>query len=180
MKKYSLWLTVVLLGAGLFWGLVSGGNTSTPSAGGASLDPAMAARISLHYAGRADVLLTLDEDRVWTLQPENHPADAEAVQHLLQNLAAMQVVRVVAHHHAHDASLALDEAQAIGLSVQDKQGKVLLRMQIGKSATDMLSTYVRIDEQEEVLAVDQALVWQVRRMRDAWLAPRKVLSENKT
>lgn len=98
------------------------------------------------------------------------PANNESVQHLLDDLASMHIIRVVTHTHAHDNELGMNK-RGTKLTLSDNTGTRLLDLIIGKQGSDLISTYVRIGESPEVLAVDKALVWQVRRDRNAWKAP---------
>jgi len=97
------------------------------------------------------------------------PVKSEAVQRLLHDLAAMHIIRVVTHTHAHDSELGMNKATKLVLS--DNSGIRLLDLTIGKQGSDLISTYVRIGQKPEVFAVDKALIWQVRRNINAWKEP---------
>ena len=97
------------------------------------------------------------------------PANTESVRHLLNDLTTMHVIRMVTHTHAHDAELGMDKG--IKLMLLDKAAKGLLTLTIGQQGSDLISTYVRIGKSPDVIAVDKALVWQVRRSRNGWKAP---------
>ncbi|MDQ6959834.1 MAG: DUF4340 domain-containing protein [Mariprofundaceae bacterium] len=96
-------------------------------------------------------------------------ANAESVRYLLHDLTAMHVIRVVTHTHAHDAELGMNKG--VKLTLLDKADAGLLTLAIGKQGSDLISTYVRIGQSSDVIAVNKVLVWQVRRTRSAWKAP---------
>jgi hypothetical protein len=50
-------------------------------------------------------------------------------------------------------------------------GDTLLDLFIGKQGSDLISTYLRLADRPEVLAVDRTLLWQVRRPYQDWKAP---------
>jgi len=93
------------------------------------------------------------------------PANDEAVQRLLGDLAAMHVVRVVTHTRAHDDTLGM--SKGVKLVLRGRADTALLSLTVGKQSSDLISTYVRIGQAPEVLAVNKALVWQVRRDSNA-------------
>jgi len=97
------------------------------------------------------------------------PANEESVRHLLNNLANMRVVRVVTHTHTHDDALGMNRGTK--LILLDQTDTVLFTLTVGKQGSDLISTYVRIGQAPEVLAVDKSFVWQVKRDLNAWKAP---------
>jgi len=109
------------------------------------------------------------QNRNWMLAGQSVvPANDESVQRLLNDLASMHVIRVVTHTHAHDHTLGMDTG--VKLVLRDQTGTALLTLIVGKQGSDLISTYVRIGQAPEVFAVDQALVWQVRRDSNSWKA----------
>ncbi len=96
-------------------------------------------------------------------------ADARAVRHLLDDLQQMRPIRMVTGGHAHDAELELG-SKAVQLTLADASGKVVDRFEIGKQGTDLISTYVRHQGEDAVMAMNRALLWQVKRLPDAWQA----------
>ncbi|HKI61978.1 MAG TPA: DUF4340 domain-containing protein [Mariprofundaceae bacterium] len=98
-------------------------------------------------------------------------ANEEAVNHLLGNLAEMRLVRVVTHHTEHFADLGVDEAAGVHVILRNKQGSSLLDILVGNHGADLISTYVRLQGDNEAVTVNRSLTWQVRRMRKAWQAP---------
>ena len=98
---------------------------------------------------------------------EWHDANGDAVSHLLNDLAAMKPIRVVTRNPEQHQRLKVG-SKAIRVTLNDQHGVVLLEVLIGKQGSDLLSTYVRMAGQHEVLAVDRSLVWQVSRPLDGW------------
>ncbi len=98
---------------------------------------------------------------------EETRADDGAVRHLLEDLAHMHPVRVVSHQPAHFSRLGVaDDASRVRLL--DGQQTLLLDLLIGKPATDLVSTYVRLAGTSRAVTVNRSLTWQVRRIPDAW------------
>ncbi len=89
-----------------------------------------------------------------------------AVDQLLHDLQTMKVKRVVVRKTELFQRFAVDENEVM---LKDKQGNVLLDVFVGKPATDLVSTYIRLADDKRVLTVDKILTWQVKRTPDAWL-----------
>jgi len=107
------------------------------------------------------------QDGTWMVA--GSPANTESVQHLLDDLVAMRVIRVVTHTHTHDDALGINKG--VKLTLLDQAGVALFTLTAGKQGSDLISTYVRIGQAAEVLAVDKSLVWQIKRAPDSWKAP---------
>ncbi len=100
------------------------------------------------------------------------PARAEQARMLLDLLAKMRPVRLVARGHAHDAQLGLAGKTAVRLRVLGEKDRVLLDATVGRQASGAATeTYLRLGDDPRVIAVDQALVWLVRRPAQDWLQP---------
>lgn len=137
--------------------------------------------IHTNAVARIDIQLSPDEhvrlqkqDGKWMLmlkQPE--PASEKNVRHLIDDLAGMRVIRVVSRNRTHDAELGVDD-KGVSVQLSNSSGKRLLDLVVGKQGSDLLSTYVRLADALEVVAVDRALVWQVRRDISSWKAPAPV------
>jgi len=121
-------------------------------------------------AGEGEKVMLSRSDGRWLLA-EGEPADEDAVSHLLNDLATMRVVRVVTRSFEHHERLQMDVRQASRVTLSDAGGKPLLELFIGKQGTDLISTYLRLADAPEVLAVDKALLWQVKRSYQGWQAP---------
>ncbi|PCI01483.1 MAG: hypothetical protein COB79_04010 [Zetaproteobacteria bacterium] len=89
-----------------------------------------------------------------------------AVDQLLHDLQTMQVKRIASRNKDTFARFAVAENQVV---LKDNQGQVLLDVFIGKPATDLTNTYIRLADAELVMTVDKVLTWQVKRTQDAWL-----------
>ncbi|MDQ6977538.1 MAG: DUF4340 domain-containing protein [Ghiorsea sp.] len=88
------------------------------------------------------------------------------VSQLLHDLQNMQVKRVASRNPEKFSRFSVLDAQVI---LQDKEGNDLLDVFIGKPATDLISTYIRLADENMVVTVDKVLTWQVKRTQDAWL-----------
>ena len=118
----------------------------------------------------AQIVLSREHDQ-WYL-PGHILAAQDAVSHLLDDLVTMQVVRVVTKNHQHDETLGLLQGHVL-VQCLDAQGSMLLNITIGKQGSDLLSTYVRRDGDDAVVAVNKVLVWQVKRSAKTWQATEK-------
>ena len=120
------------------------------------------------------------QDGKWMLmlkQPE--PASEKDVRHLIDDLSGMHVIRVVSRNRTHDAELGVD-GKGVSVQLSGRSDKELLDLIVGKQGSDLLSTYVRLAGAPEVVAVDRALVWQVRRDISSWKAPAPAEKKGKT
>lgn len=124
--------------------------------------------ITLAAGGEEKILLSRQDGR-WLLA-KGEAADEEAVSHLLSDLATMRVLRVVTRNTGHYEKLQVDLQQASRVILGDTGGKPLLELFVGKQGTDLISTYLRLADAPEVLAVDKALLWQVKRSYQGWKA----------
>ena len=108
------------------------------------------------------------EGNRWLLIGSESPSEmnALAVDQLLYDLQTMQAKRVVVRKTELFQRFAVDENEVV---LQDKQGHVLLDVFVGKPATDLVSTYIRLADDKRVLTVNKTLTWQVKRTLDAWL-----------
>lgn len=119
-------------------------------------------------------------DAGWQLQAdvgEWRAANSDAVSHLLNDLAAMKPIRVVTRNPAQHQKLKVGP-KAVRVTLKDQHEVLLLEVLIGKQGSDLLSTYVRMAGQHEVLAVDRSLVWQVSRPLDGWQGSEPLQTES--
>jgi len=128
-------------------------------------------QVMLQKVGDEDITLTLQQGK-WRLA-NGDLAVQDAVLRLLDNLSTMQVIRVVTQTHQHDADLGLLKRGVI-VQCLDAQGVVLLDMTVGKQGSDLLSSYIRRNGDDAVVAVNKTLVWQVKRSKKAWKAMGKI------
>lgn len=125
--------------------------------------------------GGAEPVSLLRSGNGWKLkgdgsEGEQEVADADAVQRLLDDLASMNIVRVVTRNPGHYEKLRVTTG-SIRVLLKRESGEALLDIFIGKQGSDLISTYLRIGDRPEVLAVDKTLLWQVRRPYQEWKAP---------
>lgn len=145
------------------------------------------AAIDIDNPGKTSVHLKKQADG-WYLVPgagndtgtssEPVRAATDAVEHLLADLAAMRPVRVVSHKPEHYARLGVDEHGGTHLRLLDAGNQPLLDAYIGKPATDLVTTYLRLASGDAAVTVNRSLSWQVRRMPDAWKAPEKPVARD--
>lgn len=128
--------------------------------------------LTLTNGGEVSVSLLRDDSR-WKLEGvegEQEDADADVVQRLLDDLASMKIVRVVTRNPEHYEKLRVTTGSTRVL-MKREGGDTLLDLFIGKQGSDLISTYLRLADRPEVLAVDRTLLWQVRRPYQDWKAP---------
>jgi hypothetical protein len=128
--------------------------------------------LTLTNEGEVSVSLLRDGTR-WKLEGvegEQEDADADVVQRLLDDLASMKIVRVVTRNPEHYEKLRVTTGSTRVL-MKREGGDTLLDLFIGKQGSDLISTYLRLADRPEVLAVDRTLLWQVRRPYQDWKAP---------
>jgi len=169
LKRSALWVALLILIGWSAW------QFSQPALAPQAYEPlkipdiSKVATIELAPASRAHVRLK-KERKKWILAGKpDVPASEESVRHLLDNLATMRVIRVVTHTRTHDDALGMNHGTK--LTLLDQTGAVLFTLTVGKQGGDLISTYVRIGQAPEVLAVDKSFVWQVKRDPNAWKAP---------
>lgn len=134
--------------------------------------------LTLTNGGEVSVSLLRDDSR-WKLEGvegEQEDADADVVQRLLDDLASMKIIRVVTRNPGHYEKLRVTTGSTRVL-LKREGGDTLLDLFIGKQGSDLISTYLRLADRPEVLAVDRTLLWQVRRPYQDWKAPAPVASE---
>jgi len=124
-------------------------------------------RVSLNVGSR-EVLSLLFQDDVWLLGDDSLArADENAVFRLLDDLRDMEPLRVVTRNPERHQRLQVHEGST-RLVLKDDSDHVLLDVYVGKQGSDLISTYIRLANSPEVVAVDRALAWQVRRSPGAW------------
>ena len=174
MRRHAPWMLAVLVITGLF--ALSYVEMQEPAR---SLAPTLdlgrhwqaddVERIEIRHGTEAVVLKR--HGHAWRMGGK--PVDAQAVSRLLDDLKRMQVRRIVAWNRAHDRELGLDDADAREVRLFASDGTVLWHVRIGGQAQDLTSTYLRVQGDDRVLAVDKTLRWQVLRTPEAWLAREK-------
>jgi len=173
LKRLLIVVAILLVAGWAVWqaGRPSEGMQTMPSWEAPQL--AAATTVAIGGAG-LDVQLAR-ADSGWQVIIDGKPvaANGEAVDRLLHDLQAMRPVRVVAHSHAHDTELHLDAAQAVRVTVKDAGGKSLLELAVGGQGSDLVSTYLRRGDEAAAVAVDRALLWQLKRAPAAWKAVAK-------
>lgn len=130
-------------------------------------------------SGEEVAISLLRDGTRWKLEGaggEQEDADTDAVQHLLDDLASMKIVRVVTRNPEHYEKLQVTTGSTRVL-LKSEGGDTLLELFIGKQGGDLISTYLRVGGRPEVLAVDRTLSWQVKRPYQGWKAPAPTSSD---
>ena len=127
------------------------------------------ASFSLRLKGKPNLEAKREGDK-WLLVDSDTPTylNALAVEQLLHDLQSMKVKRVASKKTDQFLRFSVADNEVV---LQDNQGKVLLDVFIGKPATDLTSTYIRLADEKLVMTVDKVLTWQIKRTPSAWLSP---------
>ncbi len=107
-----------------------------------------------------------DGEKWLLLSDSNTVLQKPVVEQLLYDLQHMQVKRVASKNPNQQSRFAVAESEVL---LKDGQGEILLDVFVGKPATDLMSTYIRLANHDDVLTVDKILTWQVKRTPDAWV-----------
>jgi len=110
------------------------------------------------------------EGETWLLSEADQPTAIKTaeVDRLLSDLSNMQPKRVASHKPEHHARFSVTDGDA-SVVLRNKAGETILHLMVGKPATDLVSTYVRLAGEDTVITVDKTLTWQVKRTDEAWL-----------
>jgi len=171
--KNIIWLFVCLVLLGLvlwLWQKPTGQAQSMQT--WPTIAVAKIAEVRIQQVTGGNITLRLKHDK-WYVGNDTE-AVQDAVLHLLDDLSAMQVIRVVSRSHAHDAELGFLK-RAVTVRCMDAQGAILLDLEVGKQGSDLLSTYVRKAGDDAIVAVNKALLWQLRRSQNAWQQTKKAV-----
>ncbi len=165
----AAWLTLLALAGWAAWRMTLPDQSARPAVAWEVPNEADVARLEIRPHQGAPVALRRS-GKDWQVKSGAGwvPARGDLADRLVRDLAGMRVARVVARDRSHDAELGL--AGGVRVTLQDASGQTLLACTVGKQGSDLLSTYVRVQGHPEVLAVDKALVWQVRRPLSGWVA----------
>ncbi len=164
MKWGALALLVLIATGVFFWKHEEPVSAPQQMAAWQTLDASRVSTLSIQKNGEPAIELHRQGNQ-WMIAGK--AADAQAVQRLLNDLSAMRPVRIVTRKRDHDAMLGLDE-HAITLKLSDAAGKPLLHAAIGKQGANLISTYLRLQGEDVVYAVNKSLVWQLNRPAAAW------------
>lgn len=115
-----------------------------------------------------EMLKAVRNGELWLLDGDTQkPMNASLVDRFLHDLEQMRPKRIasrkVDHHHRFEVADAGVQVQLFEAS------RKVLDVWVGKTATDLRSTYIRLEGSEVVLTVDKVLTWQVKRTKEAWL-----------
>lgn len=169
MKRIVLALGLLALAAWVLWRLNQPAHAPQSMPSLPAWDVAAVNTIEIRPRGQEAIVLHKRQGG-WIVHAdkEDTPAEATAVTKLLEDLHNMQPVRLVTSKRKHYRDLGVDaEADRVRLL---RDGSILLAVHIGKPASDLVSTYVRLVDQAAVLAVDKSLTWQIKRNPKAWRA----------
>jgi hypothetical protein len=169
MKKVSFMILLLVLLAGLVWQ-----QSPTETAQSLPTLPTIQASevASFEIQRHQETLLYAElVAKDWLLVNDEVQAKLKGnnVEQLLFDVQNMRAKRVASHKAEHHArfSVAEDDTKLI---LRNHNGERMLSILIGKPATDLMSTYIRLQGEDIVITVDKILTWQVNRTQDAWLS----------
>lgn len=166
MKKVVVALAILLLAGAVLWLAAQPESAGQRMPTMVRFDQKSVDAISISGVAPEAVILKRTGEK-WLLQGGKE-AEGTAVEHLLNDLATMQIVRVVSRSPANDESLGFGKGSVqVVLTGGDRE---LLGVTIGKQGSDLISTYLKLAGRPEVLAVDKTLLWQVKRPAEGWAA----------
>lgn len=115
-------------------------------------------------------LVTLkNQDNVWYVaDKEDYPADAEVVKGVLEKVKNLKQINLASRKKEKHELLEVKEGKALGVKLSDAEGTPLVDLLIGKSGPDILSTYVRKAEADEVYLDEGMLRSDFDRGVNAW------------
>ena len=170
MKKIAFILLIATLLTTYLWQKDRPTHAVQTISSWSTVDPSLVTGISISNDAEENIILHKKE--AWMLGDKT--ANQEAIERMLEHLHEMRPIRVVTRNPKQYARLSVSD-QSARIRLTDKKDHVLLDIHIGKPGSDLISTYVRLRHEKEVIAVNKALVWQVNRTKESWQA-----QENKT
>lgn len=170
MKKIAVVLMVLLLAAALWLQQHQPKDTSQTLPPLPSFTLADVQRVAINL-NHAPTLKAKREGEAWLVSDAEHRqlVNGIALGQLLADLQMMQPKRLVsskADAYAAKFEVAPRDAR---VTLLDAEQNVLLDIYVGKPATDLRSTYLRLAGDNRVLTVDKTLTWQVKRTPESWL-----------
>lgn len=170
MKRAAVILLILLLAGWAIWQAAQPSSAPQAMPAWPQFDVGSVHDVRILRGKRKEVHLKKQADGWVIAGTESPSADAQSVERLLDDLATMRPVRVVTRNRAHYARLQTGD-DATRVELRDGSGNTVFSAWIGKQGSDLISTYVRLENMPEVFAVDRSLTWQVKRSAAGWKAP---------
>ncbi|MDQ6990081.1 MAG: DUF4340 domain-containing protein [Mariprofundaceae bacterium] len=114
------------------------------------------------------ILQAYRQGQLWQNKAAEQTFNQQSIEQLLTDLQDMQIKRVVSNTPQYFARFSVSK-QDIHVQLLDAQGLDLLHVWVGKASSELVSTYLRLWEENRVMTVDKILTWQVRRSPESWL-----------
>ena len=132
----------------------------------------------LHTKGKLKLKAKREGDK-WLLLGSDTPGylQGNVVSQLLHDLQSMQVKRVASRNPEQFSHFSVLDQHVV---LKDKQDKVLLDVFVGKPATDLTNTYIRLAGIDMVMTVNKVLTWQIKRTKGAWLEQKDAAKDAST
>lgn len=134
-----------------------------------ALDPeAVQAIRALPPAGGDPVLLLARSGQWWTVGAGRHTADRAAVEDLLEDLAALEILSVASTNPDRRSLYEVGEGQGLTVRLDDGGGAAIAAFVLGKPGPDLESGHLRIEDRDEVLLVSRDLRGRLELPADSW------------
>jgi len=133
-----------------------------------SLKADVIAAIKIKSLG-AEAQLARDDAGTWVVPDKgNYPADAKAIERMLEAIETMDRGTVVSRNPEKQTLYEVDEVTGTEVTVLDKDENELAHFFVGKAGQDFFSTNIRIAGQNEVRLVRKMLSYMFKRPGADW------------
>ncbi len=102
---------------------------------------------------RNSVAITKTDDQSWILpEKEDYPADMDSVKRILENLTEIPIGRAVTSNLKDLEKYGLDKDSKTSIRVYNND-RMILGMDIGKNGPDLLSSFIRVEDDDHIRLV---------------------------
>jgi len=171
MRRLSLFALIFIVLAGLYWLLEGQGKRSPKTVHLlTSFKPAHVERINITSPGTGAIVLQRTDGawQVSTGQAASYAADSSAVQKLLESLAVLKADSMVSRNPDRHALYEVSKETGLRVEAHDRDKRALAALLIGKSGPNIISTYVRNDDSDQVYLVDGILQNAAAKSLNEW------------
>ncbi|MBN1593312.1 MAG: DUF4340 domain-containing protein [Candidatus Coatesbacteria bacterium] len=117
----------------------------------------------------AETAIARDDTGTWVVpDQDNYPADAQAIQRMLDALDKLDRGSVVSRNPEKQAIYEVDDKLGTEVTILDKNDNELAHFFVGKAVQDFFSTNIRVAGQDEVRLVRQMMSHMFKRPGGDW------------
>jgi hypothetical protein len=171
MRRLGLFALIFIVLAGLYWLLEGQGNRSPKTVHLlTSFKPAQVERINITSPGTGAIVLQRT-DKAWQVsigQAASYAANSSAVENLLESLAMLKADSLVSRNAERHALYEVSKETGLRVEALDRDKRALAALLIGKSGPNIISTYVRNDDSDQVYLVDGILQNAAAKSLNEW------------